>query len=605
MPLIQPTILIDLISTFWVIIIAIILFVWLPICGVKAPNHYNSVVKQSFNRNIWLLGLWMRNIFLIVIGVLSLGYFNLLNWLTVALLYIACVIGNYLKSYGWKISFLQKNIQSKIIDLVDFLDRGIALTDLIRKITSNCQKLMARSSNIIVNLVNRRGIIFFVLLIAVSGFTLLLRWEYPLSGLRFSYPDNYNTLLITRQLLAKDYPNLNYLPTFSSLTAIMSLLGSVEPMQVIRFLSPSIGIALVVSVGFVMRIFISNAYSTLIAMFSLGVYLFTSKVNTPNIDWLNKIIESLNSSLVRQWTGNELELGTIFLLLGLGYCFKSDRYVQKTLAFRVNLFCSISLVAICAPSLLIIFAIACIGFIGDKRLTLTAIVFTWIILAVFATISQGELMWLQSFLLTLPVALSLLAGLLFTVASDIVKIFTPKWGEIFCLGLVFSLSINFLLPLAPNLTYLEYDMAARKTLEIKNRFPAQSWTLVAPIEQLTQMYGEGWYQDLALFVEEYADKANQPGFEFPISGEDMFIMVEKIPFVTFPDEPDILPDSVLSDRTYQYYRSSAGRASLEYETLRMCKAYSRLHSNTSSIYYEDRELMIYRFSQSPFSKDKA
>ena len=605
MPLIKPIILIDIISTLWVVTIAFCLFIWLPVCGVRTTVNYNPESQQDSNNDVFLLGLWLRNMLLIVLGVSSLGYFNLLNWLTIALLYIGCVSFNYLKSYSWRLNLLQQKIQNRVINLVDFLDRGVALNDLVKNIVYSCQKIGQKLGDRLTDLVTRRGVVFFALLTAVCGFTLLLRWEYPLLELRFSHPDNYNTLLITRQILAKDYPNIHHVPVFPGLTAIISLLGSIEPMQVIRFLSPLMGIALVISVGFIVRVFTNNAYSALVAILTLGVYLFTFKLTSLNIDWLNRIIESLNNSLIRQWTGNELELGTIFLLLGLGYCFKSKPFVRKTLAFKVNVFCSVALVGICAPSLVIIFAIACIGLIGDKKLTLTAITLTWIMLAVFAAMSEGRLVWLQGFLLTLPVALSLLAGLLFALLSAWVKIFIPKGHEVFCLGLVFSLSINFFLPLAPNLTYLEYDMAARKTLEIKNRFPAQSWTLVAPIEQLTQMYGKGWYEDLALFVEQYAEEANQPGFDFPISGEDMFVMVEKIPFVTFPNEPDVLPDSVLSDRTYQYYRSTAGRASLEYEALRMCKAYSRLHSNSSQIYYEDRELIIYHFATSQFDLDEA
>ena len=469
MPLIKPTISIDILSTFWVTTIAVCLFIWLPVCGVKTAVERNFSSQHDWINDVFLLGLWLRNMFLIVAGVLSLGYFNLLNWLTVALLYIACVSFNHLKSYDWNFDFLRQNIQNKIISLVDFLDRGVAFTDLTKNIVNSCQKLVRKLGDRLVNLVTHKGIIFFALLTAAIGFTLLLRWEYPLAQLRFSHPDNYNTLLITRQILAKDYPNIHHLPIFSGLTAIISLLGSIEPMQVIRFLSPFMGIALVIIVGFLVRVLTENAYSALVAIFTLGVYLFTSKINSLNVYWLNRITESLNSSLIRQWTGNELELGTIFLLLGLGYCFQSKDFVKKTTAFKVNVFCSVALVGICAPSLIFIFAIACVGLIGDKKLTLTAITFTWIMLAVFAAISQGELVWLRSFLLTLPVALSLLAGLLFTVVSDLLKTFIPKGCDTFCLGLIFSVSINLFLPLAPNLTYLEYDMAARKTLEIKNQ----------------------------------------------------------------------------------------------------------------------------------------
>ena len=75
---------------------------------------------------------------------------------------------------------------------------------------------------------------------------------------------------------------------------------------------------------------------------------------------------------------------------------------------------------------------------------------------------------------------------------------------------------------------------------------------------------------------------------------DLFVFVEKLPFVTFPNEPDILPNSILSDRTYRYYRSTAGRASLEFEALHMCEAYRQNHPN-SKIYYEDDKLRIYQF----------
>ncbi len=442
MPSIKPIMLIDLLSTFWIIVIALILFVWLPICGIKADN--DVIANSSFNENkiykSWLLGLWIRNILLVTVGVLSLGYFNLINWLTLALLYLTCIAFNYLKSYGWKIDFFSQAIHNNIINLVDFLDRGILLTDVINKIGNNYRKIKQYSSDRLADLVSRRGILFLVLLTAVLGFTLLLRWEYPLAELRFSHPDNYNTLLITRQLLAKNYPSINYFPVIPSFATIISLLGSIEPMQAIRFFIPLLGIVLVISLGFTVRVFTNNAYSALTAMFTLGVYLFTLKISNLNIDWLNKIIESLNSSLVRQWTGNELELGTIFLLLGLGYCFAWDceassrhRSLQKTIGFKLNVVCSVILVGICAPPLLIIFAIASIGLIGDKRLTLTAITISWITLAIFAAMSQGKLIWLQSFLLTLPVALSIFAGLLFGFISDLAKTFSPKWGEVFCL----------------------------------------------------------------------------------------------------------------------------------------------------------------------------
>lgn len=584
---IKPTLIIDLISAFWVVMMVLLLFLWLPIKSIP-------ITKVALAPLAWL-GLWLRTILLLVIGVLALSYLNLLNWLSLIIVYTGCLLLNYGQQKPFPIKRVREIIQKKTIDLVDFLDQGISLADFMVKITNAMDRLRTKLVIYTVNLVTHQGIVFFVLLIGVLVFSCLLRTEYPLSGLRLTHPDRYQTLLITRQILAREYPTIEQLPIFPVLVATLSLLGSIEPMQAIRFLCPIIGIGLVISVGYVVRIVTNNLDAGLVAMLSLGIYLFTWKpINLESWVWLAHLIASLDNSLIRQWAGNEIELGAVFLLLGLVYYFGSDFQVRQTKVFKLNLLATIILVGISAPPLLILVLVGSIGLLGDKQITLSAITLTWILLAVFSAIAQERLLWLQSFLVTLPLALSLLAGLLFNAIANLARIFVPQGGHIFCLGLVFALSINFLLPLTPQITYLEYDLAARKSIEIKNLFPAKQWTLVAPVEQLAEIYGAGWYQDLALFVEQYGAKASRAEFDFPVLEGDLFIMVEKIPFVTFPNEPDTLPNNVLSDPTYLYYRSTAGRASLEYEALEMCEAYRQYHPQ-SEIYYEDRQLRIYRF----------
>jgi len=586
---IKPTLIIDFISIFWLLVIVSTLFMWLPIKSATAN-------KQSIDK-IQILGLWLRTMSFLLLGTLVLSYTQLLNWLTMALLYVGCLVLNYLKSYQWQIKYCREIIQHKLINLVDFLDHGLSLSDVWQDIRASWHKNLQKIATYLTNFIDNQGIVFVFILSAILIFTLWLRWEHPMSQLRFSNPDRYNTLLVTRQLLTRNYQDLDYFPTFSALATTISLLGSIEPMQAIRFLSPILGVVLVICVGFNLRIFTGNANSALVGMLTLGGYLFTwQQMVDPEPQWLNIIIRSLNDSLVRQWAGSELELGTIFLLLGLAYSFGSSDRHKKTTTFRINLLCVIILVAISAPPLLIIAAIACIGLIGDKQLTLTAVVLTWILLAVFAAIAQDRIVWMQSFLVTLPVALSLLSGLLFVFVSKILNKIFSSWAETFCLGLTIALALNFWLPSSPKITYLEYDLAARKSLEIKRIFPAKTWTLVAPVEQLAQIYGSGWYEDLAAFVEQYGTKAKNPQFNFATTEQDLFIMVEKVPFVTFPNEPNILPNEILGDRTYRYYRSSAGRASLEYSALQMCEAYRTHHPNSSDIYYEDRELRIYHFS---------
>ncbi len=588
MPLIKQIIINDLITALWLVVIFIVVFLWLPFKSL-AGN-----INQQDNNQI--IGLWLRIIFVIILGVLSLSYLHLLNWLTLALIYTACLIFNYLESSNWQIKKCWQLVQIRILNLIDILDRGFLFTDLLKSLSNNYHRTQQQFSKYLASLVIRQGMFFVLVLTIVLSFALLLRWENPLLELRFSHSDRYAVLLTTRQILLGNYPETDSLPVFSALAAGVSLLSSIDAMQAIRFLSPIIGMIMVFSVGYLMRV-LTNAYSALVAMFAFGVYIFTWETGFNNElpAWLGTIINNLNNSLVRQWTGDELELGVIFFLLGLGYYLGADRQHRQTIAFKLNIITSIILVTISAPQLLILVAMsAIIGLLGNKRLILSAITFIWLIFAVLAAINPEKMPWTQSFLLTLPVALSFLAGLLFNAIAGLVKLFTHKSTETFCLALFLSLTINFLLPFSPNLTYVEYDMAARKSLELRSQFAPHTWTLVAPVEQLAEVYGAGSYQDLALFVEKYANQVSNPKFKFPIAEPNLFILVEKIPFVTFANEPSILPNAILKDATYRYYRSSAGRASLEYEALQMCETYLHNHPK-SGIYYEDRELRIYHF----------
>jgi len=598
MPSIQPTLFNDLINSFWTVVIFVVLFCWLPVItsiGLKTKNagelssqNYKSTVKATE-----IVGSCLRIVLGLIVAISSLSYWHLLNWLTLSFIYITVLFFGYIENRNWQLKSELENLRHEIIKLIDIFDRGLSLEYLFKDIYLVVRKKIGQLSDYLDNFITNQGTIYAVVFIVILAFSLLLRWKYPLAQLRFSHPDSYSDLLIARQIATGKYPGLNYFPSFSALAATMSLLGSIDAMQTIRFLSPILGVIMVLSVGYFVSVFSKNRFSTLVAMLALGIYLFTWE-QIPDLElpiWSSNIIHTLNNSLVRQWTGDELEIGTISLLLGLGYLFDSDR--REGITFKINLACSLILVAISAPSLLVLTAIAPIGLLGGRKLLLVGVTSAWITLAMFAQGTE-KLMWTHSFLLTLPVALSLFSGLLFSGIVAVVKTQSPKWAETLCLGLAIALSCNFLLPLTPQITYLEYDIAARKTLEIKNLFPRNSWSLAAPTEQLAEIYGSGWYKDLALLVEQYADKVADPEFQFPISGTDLFVFVEKIPFVTFADEPTSLPNSILSDRTYRYYRSTAGRASLEFEALQICKTYFQNHSD-SQIYFENAELRIYQF----------
>jgi hypothetical protein len=162
--------------------------------------------------------------------------------------------------------------------------------------------------------------------------------------------------------------------------------------------------------------------------------------------------------------------------------------------------------------------------------------------------------------------------------------------------LLVALSLNFALPSLPKLQYVEYEISAQKALELNERLPAKYWMLVAPPEQLPQTLGRAWFEDLAGFVEKYEGKVSQANFRFPVTVPDLFIFVEKRPFITFETEPAVVPDALVLDDLYRNYRSTAGRASLQYRALKLCEDYRSSHSDLS-IEFEDSTLRIYHLKQ--------
>jgi hypothetical protein len=585
---------IDFATNLWVATVFIILFIWLP------SKVVFSSLKQNWDNRI--VSYLARTLFVIIVGVALLSVLSLFGWLTLVLLYFGFLFLGWRYSYNSqeKWNFPQQIWEKLILVSVDLLDRGFSLKRL-EKIALGVWQRSQKNINFIIatwQLNRSQGMLGAIALTTSLAVAFFLRYEYPLQQLRFGHPDAYHYLLVTRQILTRDLPQISNLRVFSIIVAVISLLGSIDPMQVVRFLAPLLSFLLVLSVGYCVRNLTQTKTAALAAMYGFGAYLFTWnwKISDRLPQWWQEFLvtikDNLNSSLIRQWTGGDFEIGAIFLLLALGTCnciFERKNRQEASL----TTICCLIIVAIASPTLLILALIGSIGLIAGKRLALALVSIVWTSLALISAIPNNPLQIDRLFLVTLPIALSLLLGLLFLVTNQLLKIILEKWSELTCLILIFAISINFLLPIAPKINYLEYESAARKSLEIRSLFPVKRWVIVAPVEQLAQNYGFGWYEDLAVFTKRYADKVNKTNFKFPYSVPDLFVFVEVRPFVSRTDLQS-LPYSLLSDPTFSNYRSSVGRASLEFEALKLCEDYLRNHGN-GSVYYEDKDLKIYHF----------
>ncbi|WP_026794954.1 MULTISPECIES: hypothetical protein [Planktothrix] len=589
----------DLITAIWLYTLWTVLFLGLPYKSFSSSyhHHWHSRIVSAF----------ARTLLVVTVGTFTLSAFHLFSWLTLVVLYTTFLLGVwYYPQRSRAREKLTIFVQGLLFLFLDILDQGLPTEQIFKSFSVIYQQYKKRLLTIIsVQTINSPEKKLKILaLTVILSFTLLLRFEHPLLEMRLTTPDSYQNLLLTQQFLAGDWEQIKhqvqYLPVFSAITAAISLLASVDAMQVFRFLQPLFGFLLVLSVGYSLQTLTQKNIVAWVGMFSLGAYLFTW---SPEISqqlplWyqqvLGTLIGSLNFSLVRQWATGDEEIAAMFLVLSLA-CF-TKVYIRKLRPTAVlDTCCCLAMVAMAAPVLLILALVGIVGVMGGRILGLAAVAISWLLLALLFAFSPEKFDFLRVFLITLPVGLSLLIGLVFLFISWLLFPVLRGNSEIVCLILLFCLAFNFLLPPPAKINYLEHEIAARKSLEIRTRFPLKRWIIVAPPEQLAQNYRAGWHEDLAKFVKQYLTEVTFDDFQFPYEVPDLFVFVEKQPLAINPLNLHLaIANSILSDPTYFYYRSLAGRTSLEFEALKLCELYQK-HNSGASIYYEDDQLRICHF----------
>jgi hypothetical protein len=579
----------DLRIALWIAILFWLLLFWLP--SLSFPRSSSETVADYW------VSAWIFGTIVTVFGTLTLHYIHFFTWFSVFLLYLVSIYGvrslsnnfrNQQQQTGFFVNFFGA--------IVDTLDVDFSCLVLKKKLAEFKYKIDRELNKI--NTVTPQIFLPLIALIFILIFSCLLRWHYPLNDLRFSLPDSYSNLLITRQIIADRPFTDNSFPFVPIFAAVLSLIGVVDAVEVMGFLGSISGLLLVLSLGYCLQKLAKNGIAALTGMFGLGIYLFTfldpvpTELSTSDRLWLTTILDSLNNSLLRQWTANNLEWGAIFLLLSLGIANKIWYEPSKTTYLK--LFFTTLFIVLTAPQLLILNIIGFVALLGGRKLALIIVTLSWMTLACLAANPQQFDYIDRVFLLTIPIALSLFLGISLNLIVYLIRPLMKTWTEAICFLVFMVIALNFCLPQVPEINYLEYEITAKKSLELRQSLPKQSWTIVAPIEQLSQNYGVGWHEDLAIFVSKYRQQVTQTKFNFPFSTDDIFIFVEKQPFVTWKKEPINLSYATLNDPTYRFYRSTTGRASLQFTALQLCENYLRNHPE-GSIYYEDDLIRIYHF----------
>jgi hypothetical protein len=567
----------DALRAIWILAIFFCIFFVFPAYFFPVGEDSTAIVRTAGN--------FARTLLIVTVTSLLLTRLKIFNSATMVLL----LFGGLLFAWVRKRTKLSRNWLTGLQDFtigVVRLTEGRAPSSSAHRRNSPPSKL----SGWLAVLAGREAIIctFAVVLIFIG----ILYFGSPLRELRFSQPEQYESLLRGRELMV-NLQGIQRPFVFPAVVASISFFSSTDPMQVTRFLAPLLEVGILLAAGLVIRVCTRGPIAAMVAIYLLG----TAGLQPPRsseivpVSTTEKLELVFCNSLMRIRGSPEWEIGLLCLLLALVLLatWREDSLQWGLLADTA---CCVILVGMVSQFLLLLCVMAAAVILLKPILGVTVFVLMSYGFGTYAALSSSLEIPNEGQLI-LPLATVLgLTGLLGFLEA---KLVIPS-GRTAELMLLIAYAVSLVLwshPRSLEGRYLEYENAARETEDIANRFPKQRWRVVAPTEQLAETLGLGGYEDLGDFVEKYQDQAEDPQFVIPGAPDDLFVYVEKKPFQIFTSEPAVVPLVVLADTTYRSYRSPAGRASLEEAALRLCEEYRKSHNDTK-IFFEDETLRIYQ-----------
>lgn len=591
-----------LLTLIWIFATFIVLFFFLPqklFPTSKETNFLNKVLSNS------LYGL----VVIIFAGNL-LSILHLFNWFTLLLFYfIWPAFCHAIKNFG-KLNELVKNyFINKYLQLLDLLESDNLQKTISEYFDNKKQKTILSLKLFIskLELSNPLIILSLSFFLIIFSFIFGVNFLQPLKEVRFAFIEDYKTLLESWQVLLseKDNSNIYFLPAI--LAGISSIAG-VDPVHTVSFSSPIILILLILLIAITIWKLTNYKSIALVSIYLLGTNIFylpkdnKYKISSLPKSFLENILDIFQEHLSQHIFGGKQTLVFIFLLLSI--IFYSEIVKEKQeLNFNinkrnlVNLLICLLLLGLNNPLLLLPTFLTMLVLTILPGFSLLIFSFSLIMLILFIEINQKGVFNNLGFELILPIAVVLFCSSVCQALIYFSRFLINRYSEFTVATLTVAISIAFL-PKQPSYKYLEYDISAKKILEIAQNFPKKRWLVIAPVEGLAISYGYGWYEDLSSFISKYEEKVKEPKFEFSFP-LDAFIFVEKKPFVFFEREPKQVPFSTLNDLSYKNYRSPAGRASLEQQAITLCETYKKNHPEMK-IYYEDEVLRIYFIPQKTF-----
>jgi hypothetical protein len=586
----------DALKAFWILGVFLSMFFWLPTSLFSGRPNSPRAFRMAGN--------WARMVLCVTILVSLLSTLRVFGAITVVLLFWGAITVSWFRKRAGMSRHLLANLQATAVNLIrQFESRSFGgFLWRQKRLLSSARPTWGLWVSRWTRALEGKEVLgaCFVVVLATS---VVLRTEHAVRELRFDQPEQYAALLRARQLMVNTHPADRPL-VFPALISATSLLSSTEPTQVTRFLTPAIGLLLVLATGLVIQVCARAGVGSVAAIYCLGAAAFPPARNQTGmaVSAKEKIEAVFSASPATMRPSPEFALGILFLLLALVFLadwYRNSRGWDSLLDFT----CCLLLTAIVSEALLVILVLAAGILLLRPMAGLLALVMLGYGLGAWGSLSAG-INIPDEMRTILPVAAAILVGCALAFIKALWVSTTSRTAETVLLVACLGVAVLWLRPQRFAGRCLEYEAAARATQEIAYGFPRQTWVVAAPVEQLAETFGLGGHQDLAGFVENYRSQVSNPRFSFPDARQDLFIYVEKRPFQIFSREPEKVSFSVLSDPTYRNYRSPGGRASLEAAALQLCESYRQNHSNVD-VFFENEVLRIYHIHQQQASDSGA
>jgi len=585
----------DALKALWILGVFLCTFWWLPAQLFSGRANSPRVIK--------LAGNGARMVLCVTIAVLVLSSLKVLGAVTVVSFFCCAILVSRSRKHAGMLRYLLTSLQATTINIMRQIEsRPFGLLLQARKSLSNvARQPYGQCVDTWLRALKGKQLLGACFLVAF-GTTVVLHSEHAVRELRFDQPEQYSALLRARELMLNIHP-VGRPFIFPAMIAATSLLSGTDAMQVTRFLTPAIGVLLVLGTGLLIQACGRTGVACLAAIYCLGAAVFppASDQTGVAISAKEKIenVFSCSPALIR--ARPELALGSLFVLLGL--IILADWYRNsRGWDLLVDFTCCLLLTGMISQVLLVVMVMAA-GFLLLRPMAgLFAFVMLCYGMTGSATLFTGTTIP-DEMRTMLPIAAAILVGCLLVIIEGQLASRVGRRTEAVLLAICLSVAAIWLRPQRLLAQCLEYEAAARATQEIAYRFPRQTWVVAAPVEQLSETLGLGGHEDLAGFVEKYRNQVSSREFRFPDAREDLFIYVEKRPFQIFSREPETVSFSVLIDPTYRNYRSPGGRASLEAAALELCESYRQHHSDTN-VFFENEVLRIYHIHRQPGSGSK-